>query len=43
MDGTDRTYNSGDYLADEILIDVWRNVMKIDDDFEMEGKNVDDM
>lgn len=43
VDGTDKTFNSREYLADEILMDVWRTVIKMDDDFEMEGKNVDDM
>ena len=43
MDGTDKTFNSKDYVANEILMDVWRTVIKMDDDFEMEGKNVDDM
>lgn len=28
---------------DEMLMDVWRVTMKMDDDFELEGKNVDDM
>jgi hypothetical protein len=36
-------FQSSEFLADEILTDVWRTVMKMDDDFEMEGKNVDDM
>lgn len=43
VDGTDKTFNSQEYLANEILDDVWRTVMKMDDDFEMEGKNVDDL
>ena len=43
VDGSDKTFNSREYLADEMLMDVWRTVMKMDDDFEMEGKNVDDM
>ena len=43
MDGTDKTFNSSEHLADEILIDVWRSLMKMDDDWEMEGKNVDDI
>lgn len=43
VDGTNKEFNSKDFLADEILMDVWRTVMKMDDDFEMEGKNVDDM
>eukprot|EP00956_Cyclotella_meneghiniana_P014429 scaffold21566_cov73-Cyclotella_meneghiniana.AAC.10 len=43
VDGTDKTFNSSEHLADEILIDVWRGLMKMDDDWEMEGKNVDDI
>eukprot|EP00804_Cyclotella_cryptica_P006555 CCRYP_012807-RA/>CCRYP_012807-RA protein AED:0.20 eAED:0.20 QI:354/1/1/1/0.33/0.25/4/1966/115 len=43
VDGTDKEFHSRDFLADEMLMDVWRTVMKMDDDFEMEGKNVDDM
>jgi hypothetical protein len=43
VDGTDMVFQSSEFLADEILTDVWRTVMKMDDDFEMEGKNVDDM
>ncbi|KAL3772591.1 hypothetical protein ACHAWO_003646 [Cyclotella atomus] len=43
VDGTDKVFESSELLADEILTDVWRTVMKMDDDFEMEGKNVDDM
>ena len=43
VDGTDATFDSKEYLAQEMLIDVWRTTMKMDDDFELEGKNVDDM
>jgi hypothetical protein len=43
VDGTDKEFNSVEFLADEMLMDVWRTVMKMDDDFEMEGKNVDDL
>ena len=43
VDGTKKEFDSKDFLADEMLMDVWRTVMKMDDDFEMEGKNVDDM
>mmetsp|Transcript_31800 Transcript_31800/g.66843 ORF Transcript_31800/g.66843 Transcript_31800/m.66843 type:complete len:116 (-) Transcript_31800:248-595(-) len=43
VDGTDATFDSREYLASEMLTDVWRKTMKMDDDFELEGKNVDDM
>lgn len=43
VDGTDMTFDSREYLASEMLMDVWRTTMKMDDDFEMEGKNVDDL
>lgn len=43
VDGTDKSFNSHEFLANEILDEVWRTVMKMDDDFEMEGKNVDDL
>jgi hypothetical protein len=26
-----------------MMMDIWRKAMKMDDDFEVEGKNVDDM
>ena len=42
-DGTDVSFESTEYLANEMLMDVWRTAMKMDDDFELEGKNVDDM
>mmetsp|Transcript_425 Transcript_425/g.901 ORF Transcript_425/g.901 Transcript_425/m.901 type:complete len:116 (-) Transcript_425:398-745(-) len=43
VDGTDVSFDSREYLANEMLLDVWKTTMKMDDDFEMEGKNVDDM
>lgn len=43
VDGTDEIFDSREYLANEMLMDVWRKAMKMDDDFELEGKNVDDM
>eukprot|EP00584_Thalassiosira_punctigera_P019327 CAMPEP_0172552606 /NCGR_PEP_ID=MMETSP1067-20121228/46299_1 /TAXON_ID=265564 ORGANISM="Thalassiosira punctigera, Strain Tpunct2005C2" /NCGR_SAMPLE_ID=MMETSP1067 /ASSEMBLY_ACC=CAM_ASM_000444 /LENGTH=115 /DNA_ID=CAMNT_0013340627 /DNA_START=92 /DNA_END=439 /DNA_ORIENTATION=- len=43
VDGTDVSFDCREYLANEMLMDVWRTTMKMDDDFEMEGKNVDDM
>lgn len=43
VDGTDMRFESREFLATEMLYDMWRNTMKMDDDFEMEGKNVDDM
>mmetsp|Transcript_32745 Transcript_32745/g.69130 ORF Transcript_32745/g.69130 Transcript_32745/m.69130 type:complete len:116 (-) Transcript_32745:316-663(-) len=43
VDGTDVSFDSREYLAQEMLMDVWRTTMRMDDDFEMEGKNVDDM
>ncbi len=43
VDGTDKKFDSREYLADEMLMDVWRVAMKMDDDFELEGKNVDDL
>lgn len=43
VDGTDVSFDTKEYLVNEMLIDVWRTTMKMDDDFEMEGKNVDDM
>lgn len=43
VDGTDMKFDSREYLASEMLMDVWRKSMKMDDDFELEGKNVDDM
>lgn len=43
VDKTDVSFDSKEYLANEMLMDVWRTTMKMDDDFEMEGKNVDDM
>ena len=43
VDGTDVSYESRDFLVNEMLYDVWRKAMTIDDDFELEGKNVDDM
>jgi len=43
VDGTDATFDSREYLASEMLTDVWRTLTKMDDDFELEGKNVDDM
>ncbi|KAL7524324.1 hypothetical protein ACHAXR_000527 [Thalassiosira sp. AJA248-18] len=43
VDGTDVSFDSREYLAGEMLMDVWRTTMKMDDDFELEGKNVDDM
>ena len=43
VDGTDKKFDSREYLADEMLMDVWRVAMKMDDDFELEGKNVEDM
>ncbi len=43
VDGTDKRFDSREFLVDEMLMDVWRVAMKMDDDFELEGKNVDDM
>ncbi|EED91920.1 predicted protein [Thalassiosira pseudonana CCMP1335] len=43
VDGTDKNFDSKEFLADEMLMDVWRTAMKMDDDFELEGKNVEDM
>lgn len=43
VDGSDITFDSREYLANEMLMEVWRKTMKMDDDFELEGKNVDDM
>ncbi len=43
MDGSDKIFDSKEYLVNEMLEDVWRAAMKMDDDFELEGKNVDDL
>ena len=43
VDGSDQIFDSKEYKADEMLMDVWRKTMKMDDDFELEGKNVDDI
>ena len=44
VDGTDISFDpANEFLAREMFTDVWRKAMKMDDDFEMEGKNVDDM
>lgn len=43
VDGTDKAFDSRDFQADEMLMEVWRTTMKLDDDFELEGKNVEDM
>ena len=43
VDGTDMSFDTKEYLCNEMLMDVWRTAMKMDDDFELEGKNVDDM
>ena len=43
VDGSEVTFDSREYLANEMLMDVWRKTMKMDDDFELEGKNVEDM
>lgn len=43
VDETDVSFDSREYLAEEMLMDVWRKTMKMDDDFELGGKNVDDM
>ncbi|KAL7539289.1 hypothetical protein ACHAWF_006366 [Thalassiosira exigua] len=43
VDGTDMSFDTKDLLVNEMLMEVWRTVMKMDDNFEMEGKNVDDM
>ena len=43
VDGTDTSFDTREYLASEMLMDVWRKTMKMDDDFELEGKNVDEM
>mmetsp|Transcript_10022 Transcript_10022/g.21044 ORF Transcript_10022/g.21044 Transcript_10022/m.21044 type:complete len:116 (+) Transcript_10022:402-749(+) len=43
VDGSDKIFDSKEYLVNEMLEDVWRMAMKMDDDFELEGKNVDDM
>lgn len=43
VDGSEITFDSREYLANDMLMDIWRKTMKMDDDFELEGKNVDDM
>ena len=43
VDGTDMSFDTREFLVNEMLMDVWRTTMKMDDDFELEGKNVDDM
>jgi hypothetical protein len=43
VDGSDISFDSREYLANEMLMEIWRKTMKMDDDFELEGKNVDDM
>ena len=43
VDGSDVSFDSREYLANEMLMEIWRKTMKMDDDFELEGKNVDDM
>lgn len=43
IDGSEITFDSREYLANDMLMDIWRKTMKMDDDFELEGKNVDDM
>ena len=37
VDGTDKKFDSREYLADEMLMDVWRVAMKMDD-FEWRGR-----
>ncbi|KAL3827093.1 hypothetical protein ACHAXA_002328 [Cyclostephanos tholiformis] len=43
VDGSDISFDSREYLANEMLMEIWRKAMKMDDEFELEGKNVDDM
>jgi len=43
VDGSDTVFDSKEFLVQEMMMDVWRKAMKMDDDFEVEGKNVDDM
>jgi hypothetical protein len=43
VDGTEKRFDSKEFLVNDMLMDVWRVTMKMDDDFELEGKNVDDM
>lgn len=43
VDGTDLTFDSQEYIAADMLMDIWRAAMKLDDEFELEGKNVEDV
>lgn len=43
VDGTEKRFDSRELLVEDMLMDVWRVAMKMDDDFELEGKNVEDM
>ena len=43
VDGSDMAFNTEEFQVQEMMMDVWRTTMKIDDAFEMEGKNVDDV
>ena len=43
VDGTDLTFDSQEYIAADMITDIWRSAMKLDDEFELDGKNVDDV
>ena len=43
VDGTEVAFDSQEYIAADMIMDIWRSAMKLDDEFEMEGKNVDDV
>merc|ERR1712238_203366 len=35
VDGSDVSFDSREYLVNEMMMDVWRKTMKMDDDFEL--------